>query len=375
MFLRTLSCLSARCWCYSGRVRHHSTLRSYFHETGNGGLIIKSSSADIFENLALEDWIHDGIDMQDRCILLLWRNDAAVVIGRHQNPWQECNLALLRRMGIPVARRRSGGGTVYHDMGNLNMTFFTSKQKYDRKRNLGVVTGALKDLRPHLDVQSTDRFDIVLDGKYKISGTAAKLGRTSAYHHCTLLCSADRPVLSSVLKSTCPGIKSNATQSVPASVMNLTDQDPTLDPSTIMDAIASRYDKEFDLNSPVITIDPGLEAQLPGIQQMASRLKQWDWVYGRTPKFSISTSVRVEQNNIGVGIDIRNGIVEKLVVETPEQWLPQDIVNEFCCTLTGVRFRPDEFAVAVAALIRTTLANSVHVQKTVNLYESVVSMM
>ncbi len=168
---------------------------------GKAGIILKSSSTGIFENLALEDWIHDHVDLQNRSMLLLWRNAPVVVIGRHQNPWQECNLPLMRRLGIPLARRRSGGGTVFHDFGNINMTFFTSKKKYDRHRNLKVVTSALKALRPDLDVAATPRFDILLNGHYKISGTAAKLGKTSAYHHCTLLCSVDRSILSSVLKS------------------------------------------------------------------------------------------------------------------------------------------------------------------------------
>lgn len=357
--------------------RHESTLNSCFdYESGKAGLILKSSSTDIFQNLALEDWIHDRVDLQSRSILFLWRNAPAVVIGRHQNPWQECNLELLRRTGIPVARRRSGGGTVYHDLGNINMTFFTSKKKYDRLRNLEVVTGALKALRPNLDVCATERFDIILNGCYKISGTAARLGRTAAYHHCTLLCSADRSVLSSVLKSSCTGIKSNATPSVPSLVTNLSDHDPTLNPESLMDAIASRYNKEFDLDSPVLTVDPGSEVLMPGIHKMTSDLKNWDWVYGKTPKFSVCTSFMVENNiNIGLEMDIKNGVVETCVMDVPHDWLPADFVKEFCSSLTGVRFCSSEFTVAVAAFMRTTSFSPQHAQNTLRLYENIVSVM
>lgn len=377
MILRILSRASVKDRARDLRrlARPESTLNTCFDESSKAGLILKSSSTDVFENLALEDWIHDRVDLQSRSILFLWRNAAAVVIGRHQNPWQECRVELLRRMGVPVARRRSGGGTVYHDLGNINMTFFTSKKKYDRMRNLEVVTGALKALTPNLDVCATDRFDIILNRCYKISGTAARLGRKSAYHHCTLLCSADHSVLSSVLKSSCAGIKSNATPSVPSPVTNLSDHDPSLNPDSLMDAIAARYNQEFHLDSLVLTVDPGSEVFLPGIHKITSELKHWDWVYGKTPKFNISTSFRVENTNIGLEMSIKNGLVEACGVDVPHDWLPADIVTEFCSSLTGVRFCPSEFAVAVAAFIRTTSSSPRHAKNTLRLYENIASVM
>ncbi|XP_030636594.1 lipoyl amidotransferase LIPT1, mitochondrial [Chanos chanos] len=378
MILRTFTGMSMTIRDISRLVRLKSTLSSYFDETGKTGVILKSMSTDIFENLAFEDWIHDHVNLQNRSVLFLWRNAPAVVIGRHQNPWQECNLGLMRRMGIPLARRRSGGGTVFHDLGNINMTFFTSKKKYDRHKNLSVVTGALKELRPNLDVQATDRFDILLNGHYKISGTAAKLGRAAAYHHCTLLCSADRTTLSSVLKSTCEGIKSNATPSVPSPVKNLLDEDPTLDSNTIMEAIASRYNVEFGFDSPVITIDPSNETLLPGIHKMTHELRSWEWVYGRTPKFSISTDFVVDEMsdiNVTLNIEIKNGIVESCLLDIPHDWLHPETLKEFCSLLTGSKFCPNETAVLIASFMRANHESNELTTKIHNLFEKVVSVM
>lgn len=367
--------LSDRACVFSRSVRLKSTLSTFFDEMGKA-IIIKSASTGIFENLALEDWIHDHVDLQNRSILLLWRNSPAVVIGRHQNPWQECHLPLMRRLGIPLARRRSGGGTVFHDLGNVNMTFFTSKKKYDRHRNLAVVTRALKELRPSLDVNATDRFDILLNGHYKISGTAAKLGRTAAYHHCTLLCSVDRAILSSVLKSNNSDvIKSNATPSVPSPVKNLLDVDPSLETDTVVEAIASQYNKEFGFDSPVITVDPTHESLTPGIHKMTQDLQTWEWVYGKTPKFAVRASLVVDGASVKLDMDIKNGTVERCDVGIPEGWLPLEIVDEFTSTLSGGRYCPRETAVLVAAFIRTNSLAADIAEKIHRVSEGVISVM
>ena len=164
--IRRMLSLLRGCRTFSQSARSTSTSIS----SSDGGLVLQSRSTDVYQNLALEDWIEANVDLQQRSVLLLWRNQPAVVIGRHQNPWSECNLPAMRRAGIPLARRRSGGGTVFHDLGNLNLTFFTSKKAYDRQRNLRVVTDTLRRIRPELDVHATDRLDIVLNGRFKISG-------------------------------------------------------------------------------------------------------------------------------------------------------------------------------------------------------------
>lgn len=102
-----------------------------------------SQSNDIFVNLALEDWLYRNYDFTKHHVLMLWKNNPCVVVGRHQNPWVESNVPDCESSNIAVARRNSGGGTVYHDFGNLNMSFFTPRERYNRKYNLELITRAL----------------------------------------------------------------------------------------------------------------------------------------------------------------------------------------------------------------------------------------
>uniref|UniRef100_A0ABM0MHM2 Lipoyltransferase 1, mitochondrial-like n=1 Tax=Saccoglossus kowalevskii TaxID=10224 RepID=A0ABM0MHM2_SACKO len=165
------------------------------------GIVYCSTSTDVYANLAFEDWAYENWNFSDVHMLLLWRNDASVVIGRHQNPWNECDIPKLQHHNVKLARRKSGGGAVYHDLGNLNISFFTSRKKYDRRANLTLIMTALQNSWPHIDINLSHRDDLMLNKDYKISGSAAKLGRTTAYHHCTLLFDVNTSLLNDILQS------------------------------------------------------------------------------------------------------------------------------------------------------------------------------
>lgn len=130
--------------------------------------VFMSQSTDIFTNLALEDWMYRNMDFSNHHVMTVWRNQPCVVIGRHQNPWLEANVPLLNQNDIALARRNSGGGTVYHDRGNLNITFFTPRERYDRKYNLELITRAL--YRGFgIKTVINERQDIIVRDKYKVS--------------------------------------------------------------------------------------------------------------------------------------------------------------------------------------------------------------
>ena len=141
----------------------------------NSQKVIYSKCQNVFYNLALEDWIAKNVKFVDNIehnqhaeLMILWRNKPCVVLGRHQNAWVEAEVNEMKQNGVLLARRRSGGGCVYHDLGNINITFFTSKNFYNRKRNLNFISEHLKKVWD-LDVNVNCRDDLLFKDKYKAS--------------------------------------------------------------------------------------------------------------------------------------------------------------------------------------------------------------
>ncbi|MBT3275115.1 MAG: lipoate--protein ligase family protein, partial [Spirochaetales bacterium] len=179
--------------------------------------VFLSNSNDPYRNLAMEEFLLDNFS-GEAALLFLYTNASSVVIGKHQNPWLEISLKELDSRQIPLVRRISGGGTVYHDLGNLNFSFIGKKAGFDRKKNLELVARAVSMLGVAAVV--TDNYDLYAAGK-KISGNAFCFRRDKVLHHGTLLIDADLDGLRLLLNPPEQGISTHAVRSRPAETANL----------------------------------------------------------------------------------------------------------------------------------------------------------
>ena len=146
-----------------------------------------------YRNLAMEEYMTNHVP-DGTCILFLWQNRHTVVIGRNQNCWKECRVNFLEEEGGYLVRRLSGGGAVFHDLGNLNFTFIVRKPDYDVDRQLQVILEAVRRLG--IQAEKTGRNDITVEGR-KFSGNAFYQTGDCCYHHGTLLVHADKENMSS----------------------------------------------------------------------------------------------------------------------------------------------------------------------------------
>lgn len=300
------------------------------------GIVYHSTATDVFDNLAFEDWVYNNLDLTHSDVLLLWCNSPCVVVGRHQNPWVECNHRILREAIIRVARGRSGGGTVYHDRGNLNCSFFTSRERYNRRRNLDTIISGINRRWPDVNLEATCRDDITLNKTHKISGSASKLGKRTAYHHCTLLHSCNRDTLMDVLNVNLDGITHKSTASVPSMVKNLQDVNATINHESLIRAISEQfYSDRTPFDKPLIyEIEPRDERVWTGVHAYREELDSWEWVYGKTPPFSIQRG----NKTLSVLVHITRGCVAGVIVRIVSDEILINSIQQLCTSLKGVPF-------------------------------------
>ena len=265
--------------------------------------VYRCTSSDPFVNLSIEHHLLQKTDPESN-VLLFYTNSPSVVIGRNQNPWLEVNLprlALIRdepgQLGwtdapINLVRRRSGGGTVFHDGGNVNFSVICPPTQFNRDKYAEMVVQALKRLgRPNTRVN--ERHDIVMDvapendiHTFKISGSAYKLTRQRSLHHGTcLLRSPNLANISGLLRSPAEGfIKARGVDSVRSPVRNV-DVDNSMFEEAAMAEFRNMHGN-FDVHEEV-----GEEAlEIDSIRSGCEELRSREWIYGQTPRFTVSTS-------------------------------------------------------------------------------------
>ncbi|KAB0800546.1 hypothetical protein PPYR_06286 [Photinus pyralis] len=294
-----------------------------------------SQSTDVFTNLALEDWLYRNFDFNNHHILMVSHNDPSVVIGKHQNPWSETNmpeLAHITNSGVQVARRNCNGPAVYHDQGNLNMTFFTPANKSNQGHDLEMLTRAL--FRNYgIEVKSMAN-NVMSVRHLKVSENSAKVGRTNAYHQCTLFVNVDKVDRTLALQQTISGIQSSGPQSEHSKIFNLCEEYPKICTAGVLRAIGWEY-----LRTPVNSLKDGgqdlaskqngfqminpTERWFPGITELRNKFSSWDWCFAKTPKFTVTKTFSVSQEFMNGSGDLRvtmvveHGRISDITVQIP----------------------------------------------------------
>lgn len=182
-------------------------------------LVFVADKMQPFVNQAIEATLLKLAD-DDTEILYLWKNDKTVVIGKNQNAYTECNVSQLENDGGFVARRISGGGAVYHDKGNLNFTFVSSRNNYDVAKNFEIMTDAMRSLG--FEVSLSGRNDVLLNGR-KFSGNAFYNGNDACFHHGTILIKTSPEIIAKYLKVSKVKLEAKGVKSVVSRVINLSD--------------------------------------------------------------------------------------------------------------------------------------------------------
>lgn len=266
-------------------------------------------------------------------VLFLWRNSETVVIGRHQNPWKECHLPKMEADGIFLARRQSGGGAVFHDLGNTNFTFMTSKEQYRQEENFQIIIDALATFG--VSAERSGRNDLLVDGR-KISGSAFKHAKDRSFHHGTLLINADLLRLVDYLSPTKRKLVSKGIESVRSRVANLREYVPDLTHEALSAQIFQTFCSHYGETAEIEHLSSSELATIPSLNSYYEQLKDWEWRFGKTPDFSHHLETRFDWGEIDLHLDVRRGRIKEVRVFSDA--LNTDMIDYLNDTLQGVPY-------------------------------------
>ena len=293
--------------------------------------IIRSTSHDPWHNLALEEALLQDV-APNEVILYLWQNEHTVVIGRNQNAWKEARWKELEASNGKLARRLSGGGAVYHDLGNLNFTFVMDRPLYDLHRQLEVILKGVRSLG--IDAEFSGRNDIVADGR-KFSGNAFLWTPDAGLHHGTVLVNVKMEDLGKYLQVSQDKMQAKGVTSVKSRVVNLTELNPEITIDKVAEALQQAFLEVYGGEGEVLSPAEVVSDMTPLYEKFSS----WEWRYGRTPKFDVSYTTRFEWGGVEIGFSLEDGKVAACTLFTDA--MDSELFQEIAAYLEQIPFRED----------------------------------
>lgn len=308
---------------------------------------ITTQSVNPYHNLALEQALGRCVEPGE-WILYLWQNEHTVVIGRNQNAWKECRVAELEQAGGYLARRRSGGGAVFHDLGNLNFTFVAHPDWYSVERNLDVICRAMRSFG--LDAKATGRNDVTIDGA-KFSGNAFFNTECANIHHGTIMFDVRMEDAERYLTPDVRKLRSKGVESVRARVVNISTLAPEVSVPSLIDALRNAF------------IEVGREiahADIPVAEVGSERADQEflthekelfaskEWLLGAQRSFELVCDEHFEWGGVELTVEVDKGIITHATLYSDA--LDADFIQDAAAVLGGVPFSSDAVYQALCSL-------------------------
>lgn len=304
-----------------------------------------SDGFDPYINLAVEKYLFDAVE-RDTCTLYLWQNGNTVVIGKNQNALAECRTELLESEGGKLARRLSGGGAVFHDLGNLNFTFICHTDNFDVTRQLSVISRAC--MLAGIKTEVSGRNDLLADGK-KFSGNAFYNSGGRSYHHGTILISADTDKMQRYLSPPKAKLEAKGVKSVRSRVVNLCELAPDLTVEKMKKYMLSAFESVYGLSA-----EPHEPHDAKTVSDLAEKYASREYLFGTPIPFTVSVGGRLTLGNVELQLAVKSGAVEsaRLYTDSLDTTLPDTVES----ALVGVNFQTDEIRSSLLRVLPETVA-------------------
>ena len=259
--------------------------------------VIVSNQYNPYLNLAVETYLTDH-QSQGTVTMFLWKNERTVVIGLNQNPFSECDVKRLKEECGHLMRRRTGGGAVYHDLGNLNFSFIADKNDYDVRKQQSVIQEALQSFE--LEAEISGRNDLLCQGR-KFSGNAFFNGTNNNLHHGTILIKTDGEMMQRYLTVNKAKLQKHGVKSVASRVVNLSElADVTSE--NIVEPLIQSFEKVYGSKATIIDFDT--MSKLEEVRNTVAHISSHDYLYGKWEHFHAVKKAQFPWGNVEVGFDV-----------------------------------------------------------------------